>query len=164
MTRSLVLNATCEPLCVVSGRRAVCLVLAGKAEVLDDSPEVVRSEHLVLGVPSVVRLRYVVKVPFNRRATSTGGRCSPATGTAASTAATGPTPSTTSCPGRRAAATSGTTWWPRAGRATCAERDRLLEETSMRLARRPAQPRDHSWIVVAVERSPTVGRRTCNSP
>ncbi|MGE0309882.1 MAG: HNH endonuclease, partial [Acidimicrobiia bacterium] len=70
MTRALVLNATYEPLCVVSWRRAVCLVLAGKADILasgDGEGEVVHSERLTLATPSVVRLRYVVRVPFHRR-------------------------------------------------------------------------------------------------
>jgi hypothetical protein len=34
MARALVLNATYEPLCVVSARRAVVLVLGDKADVL----------------------------------------------------------------------------------------------------------------------------------
>ena len=36
MRSALVLNATFEPLSVVSARRAVCLVLAEKAEIIED--------------------------------------------------------------------------------------------------------------------------------
>ena len=83
MARSIVLNATYEPLCVVSARRAVVLVLSEKAEVLHDSEEDMRSERLALKVPSVIRLRYFVKVPFRRRSALNrravfardGGRC-----------------------------------------------------------------------------------------
>ncbi|MFM8418305.1 MAG: hypothetical protein ACKOAT_12575 [Actinomycetota bacterium] len=36
MRSALVLNATFEPLSVVSARRAICLVLADKAEIVED--------------------------------------------------------------------------------------------------------------------------------
>ncbi len=68
MSRALVLNATYEPLCVVPSRRAVVLVLAHKAEVLHDTGEALHSEHLAVPVPSVIRLRTFVKVPYRRRA------------------------------------------------------------------------------------------------
>src|SRR5687768_1819494 len=68
MSRALVLNASYEPLGVVTVRRAVVLVLSQKADVLHDTGDVLRSERLVVKVPSVIRLRYFVKVPFRRRA------------------------------------------------------------------------------------------------
>ncbi|MBV1892912.1 MAG: HNH endonuclease [Ilumatobacteraceae bacterium] len=68
MLSALVLNASFEPLSVVSARRATCLVLAEKAEVLEDSGELIRSERLAVRSPSVIRLRYMVKVPYVRRA------------------------------------------------------------------------------------------------
>ena len=37
MSRALVLHGTFEPLCVVPARRAACLVLGGKAEVVIES-------------------------------------------------------------------------------------------------------------------------------
>ena len=36
MRSALVLNATYEPLCVVSARRAACLVLADKADIIEE--------------------------------------------------------------------------------------------------------------------------------
>ena len=42
-SRVLLLNATFEPLSVVPARRAVCLVLADKAEVVEDDGTVLRS-------------------------------------------------------------------------------------------------------------------------
>jgi 5-methylcytosine-specific restriction endonuclease McrA len=105
-------------------------------------------------VPSIVRLRYVVKVPFHRRANLNRRavfardehRCQ-------------------YC-GERADSIDHVLPRSKGGQhewenvvAACRpcnvrKRDRLLEETSMRLARRPVQPRDHSWIVVAVDRVP----------
>jgi len=62
--RALVLNASYEPLSVVSFRRAVCLLLDEKAEMVEcDESEVLRSELLSLPSPTVVRLRYMVKAP-----------------------------------------------------------------------------------------------------
>ena len=66
MSRALVLNATYEPLAVVPARRAVVLVLAGKATTLEEQAESWHSERVVLAVPSVVRLVRYVKVPYGR--------------------------------------------------------------------------------------------------
>ena len=69
MGRSLVLNATNEPLCIVPSRRAVVLVLKAKAEVISANGEAFHSEKLRFPIPSVVRLTYFVKVPYRARAT-----------------------------------------------------------------------------------------------
>ena len=66
MSRALVLNASYEPLCVVADRRAVVLVLSEKADLLSDSGRALHAERLVVPVPSVIRLRYFVRVPFDR--------------------------------------------------------------------------------------------------
>jgi 5-methylcytosine-specific restriction endonuclease McrA len=68
MRSALVLNASFEPLSIVSAQRATCLVLAEKADLLEDDGRVLRSESRVVPCPSVIRLRYMVKVPFVRRA------------------------------------------------------------------------------------------------
>jgi len=83
MSRALVLNATYEPLCVVADRRALVLVLAQKADAVEQTDRVARSEHRTEPLPSVVRLiRYVrvprrAAVPLTRRAVFArdGGRC-----------------------------------------------------------------------------------------
>ena len=80
---ALVLNATYEPLCVVSSRRAVILVLGGKAVAVESGQEELHSERLSLHVPVVVRLTRFVKIPYRasvpltRRAVFArdGGRC-----------------------------------------------------------------------------------------
>ncbi|HMD45660.1 MAG TPA: HNH endonuclease [Acidimicrobiales bacterium] len=65
MGRVLLLNATYEPLALVSDRRAVVLVLAGRAEAVAFRPEtpVFRSAHLVIEVPAIVRLCHMVRIP-----------------------------------------------------------------------------------------------------
>ena len=150
MARSLVLNATYEPLCVVSARRAVVLVLAEKADVLHDTDEDMRSERLALKVPSVIRLRYFVKVPFRRRSALNrravfardGGRCQYCGGAAESIDHVVPR------------AKGGAHTWENVVAAcracNTAKRDRLLSETSMVLRRRPSVPRELTWITVAV--------------
>ena len=68
MRSALVLNASFEPLSIVSAQRATCLVLAEKADLLEDDGRVLRSASVTVPCPSVIRLRYMVKVPFVRRA------------------------------------------------------------------------------------------------
>ena len=68
MGRALVLNATYEPLCVVPIRRAVVLVLKEKAEIVHEDGGALHSERLSLPIPSVIRLKYFVKVPLRARA------------------------------------------------------------------------------------------------
>jgi 5-methylcytosine-specific restriction endonuclease McrA len=69
--RSLVLNATLQPLAVVPARRAVVLVLKEKADAIHSDGVVFRSERLKLAAPSVVKLRYFVHVPYRARAALT---------------------------------------------------------------------------------------------
>jgi 5-methylcytosine-specific restriction endonuclease McrA len=66
--KALVLNATMEPLCVVSARRAVVLVLSAKADLVHSNGHRFRSCNLDVPAPSVVRLRTFVRVPYRRRA------------------------------------------------------------------------------------------------
>ncbi|MCV2395097.1 HNH endonuclease [Actinotalea sp. M2MS4P-6] len=62
--RVLVLNASREPLCVVSLHRAVTLVLTGKALVLEHDGAMLRSERLSLPTPQVLVLARYVHVPY----------------------------------------------------------------------------------------------------
>ena len=80
---ALVLNATYEPLCVVSVRRATILVLSAKAISVAHGDGLLHSARTTLPVPSVVRLTHYVRVPYrthvgmSRRAifARDGGRC-----------------------------------------------------------------------------------------
>ncbi len=61
---TLLLNATYEPLCVVSCRRAVVLVLTEKAVPVEDGDGAFHSVTTAVRVPSVVRLTRYVRVPY----------------------------------------------------------------------------------------------------
>ncbi len=63
MGEVLVLNATYEPVSVVSVRRAVVLLLKEKAELIEAAEAMLRSESFSLPVPLVIRLVYFVKIP-----------------------------------------------------------------------------------------------------
>ena len=69
MGRVLLLNATFEPLQLVSERRAVVLVLGGRAEPIatEEEPLVFRSASLEVPIPAIVRLRDMVKLPTKVR-------------------------------------------------------------------------------------------------
>ena len=69
MRRVLLLNVTYEPLTTVGLRRAVCLVLGGKAEIVHDDVEgaVLHAASVALATPSVIRLSRYVRVPYRNR-------------------------------------------------------------------------------------------------
>jgi len=84
--RVLLLNATYEPLALVSDRRAVVLMLGGRAEPIAFRPAgaVFHSVNLSVEVPAIVRLFHMVRIPrwartppLTRRAVlrRDGGRC-----------------------------------------------------------------------------------------
>src|SRR5438128_4022928 len=149
MTRALVLNASYEPLCVVAARRAVVLVLGDKAETVAESGLTLHSERLAVNVPSVVRLRTFVSVPFRRRVAVSrravmardGGLCQYCGSRADSIDHVVPR------------SKGGEHTWENVVAAcrpcNVRKRDRLLHETSMRLYRRPSAPRGASWSIVA---------------
>lgn len=57
MVSTLLLNATFEPMKVISWQRAIVLLVLGKAEMVEAYDEVVRGRNHELQLPSVVRLR-----------------------------------------------------------------------------------------------------------
>jgi 5-methylcytosine-specific restriction endonuclease McrA len=70
----LALNASYEPLTMVPMRRALRLVIDGKAEIVEaDTDRVVRSERMSLPRPAVIRLTKFIHVPrrFRRQVTNT---------------------------------------------------------------------------------------------
>jgi len=60
----LLLNASFEPLRVIALRRAIGLVITGKAEITASGDGEIHSATASIPVPAVVRLRYMVRVPF----------------------------------------------------------------------------------------------------
>lgn len=149
MSQALVLNATYEPLCVVPSRRALLLVLAGKAEVLCETGRAFHAARLVVGEPSVVRLCYFVKVPFqarialNRRAVFArdGHRCQYCGASAENIDHVVPR------------SKGGSHTWDNVVAAcrpcNSRKRDRLLEDSGMKLHRLPVAPRQRTWILLA---------------
>ena len=61
MGKVLVLNASYEPLNITSWRRAVVLLLKGKAEQLEHNGRLVYSDF---PLPSVIRLRQYIRIPY----------------------------------------------------------------------------------------------------
>ncbi|NDJ52820.1 MAG: HNH endonuclease [Chloroflexi bacterium] len=62
----LVLNANYEPLNVCSMKRAVGLMMTGKAEMLVDGPGGIQTPSMTYPRPSIVRLAYMVNRPRPR--------------------------------------------------------------------------------------------------
>lgn len=83
MPHVLVLNSSHEPLCVVSQRRAVVLILSNKAVTLEETGSILHSATWGIPAPSVVRLTTFVRIPTRRGVPLTrraifardGGRC-----------------------------------------------------------------------------------------
>ena len=150
MARALLLNASFEPLCVVSSRRAVVLVLKEKAEIVHRNGAEFRSERRTVPVPTVIRLVHFVRVPFRARAPLSrrsvfvrdGHRCQYCGAAAENIDHVIPR------------SRGGEHVWENVV-ASCrpcnaAKEDRLLSETHMKLRRPPFAPKETIWIVVAV--------------
>jgi 5-methylcytosine-specific restriction endonuclease McrA len=154
MARTLVLNATYEPLGVVGDRRAVVLVLSDKAECVQASGEWFRSERLDIEVPSVVRLRRFVRVPYHRRTALSrravfardGGRCQYCEREAETIDHVVPR------------SRGGEHAWDNVVAAcrpcNAHKSDRLLENTSMKLRTRPKMPEGSAWLTVRLSEVP----------
>ena len=65
MSHALVLNASFEPLHVVTWQRAIQLLFQGKVEVVEESEQEVRTVRLTIKVPAVLRL--LSYVPLTKR-------------------------------------------------------------------------------------------------
>jgi len=72
MAQVLLLNATYEPLRVITWQRAICLLTLGKVEVVEETDREIRSVSFVIRLPSVVRLLRLIRprrreVKFSRQ-------------------------------------------------------------------------------------------------
>ncbi len=150
MTRALVLNASFEPLCVVSTRRALMLVLDEKAEMVLTSDGLFRSERASYPEPSIVRLSHYVKVPYearvslNRRAVFVRDehKCQYCAAPAENIDHVIPR------------SKGGPHTWENVVAAcrpcNARKQDYFLADTGMRLRRKPRAPRQRIWILAAV--------------
>lgn len=152
MGRALVLNATYEPLCVVPMRRAVVLILKQKAEIVHEDGGALHSERLILPIPSVIRLKYFVKVPLRARA-SLSRRAVFIRDSFACQYCGGPAENVDHVVPR---SRGGTHTWDNVVAAckkcNCRKENRLPQEVGLKLRRAPAAPHEAVWIVVAVGR------------
>lgn len=152
MPEALVLNATYEPLCVVSQRRAVVLLITGKAQTVAAGDVVVHSERSVVRVPSVVRLTRYVRVPFRATVPLTrkgvlardGGRCVYCGAVATSLDHVIPR------------SRGGEHVWENVvaacGRCNHAKADRHLHDLGWRLRRAPRAPTGVAWRILGSRR------------
>lgn len=152
LARALVLNATYEPLCVVSTRRALVLVLKHKAELLHEEGGTFHSERLAVPVPSVIRLKYFVKVPYRARA-SLSRRAVFVRDSFECQYCAAPAENVDHVIPR---AVGGAHTWENVVAAckpcNARKEDRLPHEVGMRLRSKPGAPRETVWIIVAVGR------------
>jgi 5-methylcytosine-specific restriction endonuclease McrA len=147
--RALVLNATYEPICVVSSRRALVLILDDKAELLHSTGFEFRSARVAFPEPSVVRLGQYIKVPRVTRVAITrrsvfardGHRCQYCGAQAENIDHVVPR------------SRGGTHTWDNVvaacRRCNALKEDHLLEETGFRLRHRPRAPRSGVWLLAA---------------
>jgi len=154
MHSALVLNASFEPLSIVSVRRAACLVLAGKAELIENDGTEIRSERFSLPSPLVIRLRYMVRVPYHRR-TAMSRRAIMARDGHNCQYCGSPADSIDHVMPR---SRGGMHVWENVA-AACRDcnlrkRDRTPDEAGMPLTSIPHIPRESAWIVLSVNRVP----------
>src|SRR3954470_9263341 len=155
MSRALVLNTTYEPLCVVSARRAVVLVLNEKADLVTQTGEAMHSERLTISIPSVIRLRSFVRVPYRRRSALNRRAVFARDGSRYQYCAAPAESIDHVVPRSR----GGQHVWENVVAACRAcntrKRDHLLSETRMALHRRPSVPRELTWVTVAAGTVPS---------
>jgi 5-methylcytosine-specific restriction endonuclease McrA len=147
--RSLILNATYEPICVASSRRALVLILDEKAELVHETGRAFHSERAIFPEPSVVRLIQFVKIPrqtriaISRRSVFArdGHRCQYCGAQAENIDHV--------VPKSRGGSHSWDNVVASCRRCNAAKEDRLLEESGFVLRHRPSVPRSRVWLLAA---------------
>ena len=150
MTATLLLNASYEPIRLIPLRRALVLVIAEKAEVIEEGAALVRSPTSSMRAPAVIRLLRYVKLPYQRRAALNlravlardGGACQYCGAKAASIDHVTPR------------ALGGAHVWENVVaaclRCNGKKADKTLAQLGWTLPRRPYAPRDTRGLVVGV--------------
>ncbi|MCS7245141.1 MAG: HNH endonuclease [candidate division WOR-3 bacterium] len=64
MSRVLVLNQTFEPLNIISIKRAIKLIFTLKADIIYANSKLIRAQSIAIPEPSVIRLKYYIKVKY----------------------------------------------------------------------------------------------------
>lgn len=164
MSGALVLNVTYEPLGIVAVRRAVCLVLDEKADIVAHDRNPVCSVSTSVPRPLVVRLRYMVKVPYRRHLAISrraifardDHRCQYCGEAADSIDHVLPR------------SRGGKHVWENVAaacrRCNTRKRDRTPEEAGMHLVRPCAAPRSNGFVTIATSRVPDAWRPFLSVP
>lgn len=63
----LLLNASYTPLRVINWKRAITLVVEGRADVVENSDQIAHSPSINMEIPEVIRLKKYVKVPYKKK-------------------------------------------------------------------------------------------------
>ncbi len=147
-TRVLVLNASYEPLSVISLRRAITLLTRKKAEIVESAEQVLRSMRSVMAWPLVIRLVYFVRVsalqrpaPFTRRGVILRDRVCQYCGGGGQLTIDHVQPLS------RGGQSSWTNCVAACGVCNRRKANRLPEEAGMRLLRQPVQPRYLTFVL-----------------
>ncbi|HUW87394.1 MAG TPA: HNH endonuclease [Candidatus Paceibacterota bacterium] len=153
MSRTLVLNATYEPLGVVPERRALILVLNSRATMIEDSGSVFHYASGQMALPAVIKLNRFVRVPYrhsvplSRRAifARDGGRCVYCTAPATSIDHV--------VPRSRGGGHSWENVVSACHRCNAAKADKHLKDLGWRLKALPREPVGAAWRVLGAGRT-----------
>lgn len=156
MSPALVLNATFEPIAVVTSRRAVLLVVADKADIVEAGDDEWRSARGSIQVPRVVRLRRYVRIPYRTTIPLTSRNLMARDGHVCAY-----------CPKRATTidhvhprSRGGLHRWENVVAACMAcnqaKGDRTLKELGWKLQRRPHAPTGRAWLTIGIaDRDPS---------
>jgi 5-methylcytosine-specific restriction endonuclease McrA len=136
----------------VSARRALVLVLKHKAELVHQDGGVYRSEHLRFPIPSVIRLKYFVKVPYRARVTLSRRAVFVRDGFECQYCGTAAENVDHVIPRSRGGPHSWENVVAACKACNTRKENRLPHEVGMKLRSKPAAPREKVWIIVAVGR------------
>ncbi|GAA4377870.1 HNH endonuclease [Paeniglutamicibacter cryotolerans] len=151
--RTLVLNAGYEPLAVITFRRALLLVLTGKASVLaEDESDPVVGPHSVLSRPTVILLHRYIRLPYRDSAQVSrrgvlrrdGNRCGYC-GHAATTV-------DHITPRSRGGADSWENLVACCQSCNSRKADKTLRQLGWKLVTKPVRPRGAKWFITGLER------------
>lgn len=153
MSQTLVLNATYEPLGVVTDRRALILVLNQRASIVEDSDVFLHYAGGEMVLPAVIRLTKFVKIPYrhaiplSRRAVFArdGGKCVYCGATATSIDHV--------IPRSRGGAHQWENVVAACHKCNHQKADRMLKEIGWKLRSLPREPAGAAWRILGTGRS-----------
>jgi len=152
--RTLLLNASMEPISVITWKRAIVLLMEDKADVVAESDQVLHSPSMEMYLPEVIRLRKYANIPFRRNVVLTrksllirdNDKCAYCGGTADTIDHVHPR------------SLGGEHKWTNVvaacKRCNNSKSDRLLEDIGWTLPFDPISPSRESWILYGIRTPP----------